>query len=535
MRTLRRLPSAVIVLLGLVAGCYDLDVANPYDNETLLDPDSAVAGIARGFHDWFEANYDYEGAGVALSNVAFQHTEPWAHFGSEVYARIPRVAFVNVVGQGDYAGMTRSWSLSYRALKDAADGLRALDGQGAAATLTADELGAARAFARFVQGLATATLAVFYAQGYVLDETTNPEVKQTPVAYGALMTKALAYLDECARLSAGAAWTLPEAWMRASLTGPELARVARSMKARYRAAGARTPAERDALDWSAIMADVDAGITADLVLDMDDQGGWSNDVLGYGTYSGWSQLGFFIFGMADQSGSYQLWDAEPVGPWPTQGKSHTIDGKPMLIVTPDLRFPRGSTVEAQRLAPGRYFRVNREGDETGNTWARPDRGTWRWSWYKHIRGEEYWAGVYVQPEIRLSEMRLLKAEGLYRTGSWAAATAIVNETRVEAGLNPTDASGTNTSCVPRLPDGRCGDILEMLKWEKRMENTFKGPFGNLWYFDGRGWGDLWIGSILHLPIPCEEATVAGLVCATYGGVGGAGAAARSLYRWNGEG
>jgi hypothetical protein len=46
MRTLR-LPAAVIVLLGFATGCYDIAVTNPNDNETLLDPDSAVAGIAR--------------------------------------------------------------------------------------------------------------------------------------------------------------------------------------------------------------------------------------------------------------------------------------------------------------------------------------------------------------------------------------------------------------------------------------------------------------------------------------------------------
>jgi hypothetical protein len=44
----------------------------------------------------------------------------------------------------------------------------------------------------------------------------------------------------------------------------------------------------------------------------DDGDGWSNDVLGYGTYFGWSQLAYFIYGMADQSGSFQAWNALPL-------------------------------------------------------------------------------------------------------------------------------------------------------------------------------------------------------------------------------
>jgi hypothetical protein len=246
--------------------------------------------------------------------------------------------------------------------------------------------------------------------------------------------------------------------------------------------------------------------------------------------------------MADQSGNFQLWNAQSL-----QAKSHTVGGTPILIVTPDLRFPRGATLEAQRAAPGLYFRVNREGSETGYTWARADRGVWRWSWYKHTRGEEYWNELqHRQPEIRLSEMRLLKAEGLYRAGNRAAAAAIVNETRVPAGLSATDANGTNTSCVPKLPgpgqgadtapgNASCGGLFEMLKWEKRMENTFKGPFGNLWFFEARGWGDLWKDSWLHLPLPCSDAERLFLPCKTFGGAGGEGAAARSTYRWNGEG
>ena len=134
---------------------------------------------------------------------------------------------------------------------------------------------------------------------------------------------------------------------------------------------------------------------------------------------------------------------------------------------------------------------------------------------------DYWYDeIFYQAEIRMEEMNLLKAEGRYHKGDKAGAAALVNPTRTKWGLSATDAAGTNTSCVPKLPgpgqgydtapgNNQCGGLFEMIKWEKRMENTFHGPMGNSWYFDGRGWGDLWKDTFLHLPIPCGEATVLG--------------------------
>lgn len=533
-KTLKHLVVGSLLIFGTTA-CADLEIANLNDPDaarSLATPGDVLSLIGGSFNNWYYGNYSYYGAGMALSNAGFQHNAPWANSGMELYGRIPRVAFINSISNGDYNYMTRSWFYSYRAIAAVADGLKALEKPEVSSALSANEIAAAKAFGKFVQGMSHASVAVLFAEGFVVDETTDLGAPQEPLAYGPLMDKALSYFDQAISLSQGASFTLPIEWMRAELTGPQLARVAKSMKARFRAANARTPAERAAVNWQAVIADVDGGITSDYIANYDDNNGWSNDVLGYGTYFGWSQAAYFIYGMADQSGNYQTWNSAAMS-----AKSHTIGGKEILIITPDKRFPQGTTVAAQRLAPGRNFRVNRA-SEAGGTWARPDRGTWRWSWYKHNRGEDYWNNLAFDiPEIRIQEMKLLKAEGLFRTNQRAAAAAIINETRVGVGgLNATDANGTNTSCVPKLPNGQCGDLLEMLKWEKRLETTFTGPLGNGWYFDARGWGDLWKDTFIQLPIPCAEAQVLQLLpCGTFGGPGGQGAAALSTYKWNGEG
>lgn len=92
-----------VVLLALAAApwagaCYDLTLTNPNApdfNRALGTPEAALGAVGESFHLWFLGNYGYPGAGLALSNVSFQHTEPWAHHGTETYARIPRVAFIN--------------------------------------------------------------------------------------------------------------------------------------------------------------------------------------------------------------------------------------------------------------------------------------------------------------------------------------------------------------------------------------------------------------------------------------------------------
>jgi hypothetical protein len=89
--------------------------------------------------------------------------------------------------------------------------------------------------------------------------------------------------------------------------------------------------------------------------------------------------------------------------------------------------------------------------------------------------------------------------------------------------------------VPRLPDGTCGGLLEMLKWESRVELWQRGNFAASWFFNGRGWGDLYRGTPLQFPIPADQLQVLGLGASyTFGGVGGQMASPGSSYSFPGE-
>lgn len=543
-KTLLHLAVGSLLVFGTTA-CADLEITNLNDPDaarSLATPGDVLSLIGGAYNNVFYANYDYNSAGLAISNAAFQHTAPWGNSGMEKYGRIPRIAFINSIADPDYNYLSRPWFYSYRAIAAVADGLKALDNPDVSSQLSAGEVESAKAFGKFVQGLAHGTIAVLFSEGFIVDETTDLTQPQEPASYTEVMAKALAYLDEAATLSAGKSWSTPASWMTVAVPAPTLARLAKSWKAEFGAAVARTPAERQALNWNQIIADADAGITSDFFMVYDWDTGWEQAVLELGTYYGWAQMTYFIYGMADQSGNFQTWNSATF-----TNKSYNVGGKDILIVTPDNRFPQGTTVAAQRLAQGRYFRIKRP-NEAGQVWARPDRGTWRWSWYNIDRQDDYvMDGNFDQEEFRVTQLKLLKAEGLFRTNKKAEAAAIINETRVAAGLNATDAAGTNTSCVPKLPgpgqgadtapgNTQCGGLLEMIKWEYRMENTFKGPLANGWFFHGRGWGDLFKGTWLQQPIPCGEAQVLQLLpCVNnFGGAGGESAAAQSNYKWNGE-
>lgn len=536
MRTLKHIVVGAALLFGSTA-CADLEVTNQNDPDarralsTAGDVESLISGA---FNAWFLAGHSSGGPGLFLSNMAFQHNAPWANFGMEFYARIPRNGIQNDVADSYYANFTRIWYRSYRAIAAVADGLRALEDPDIADELGPEAVARAKAYGRFVQGLSHATLAVFYDRGFVVDETTDLNSQQEMLGYDALMTAALGMLDEAIQLSNSNTFTIPAGWMSVEVTSDELAKVASSYKARFRAANARTPAERDAVDWNAVMADVDAGITEDWFMEFDWDNGWYLSVLDYGTNTGWSQLSYWMYGMADQEGDYQRWLNLPLG-----DKSYQFaDGEPVLIVTPDTRFPQGTTVEEQRANQGTSFSISTEA-EAGGVWKRPDRGPWRWGWYKSKpAGWDYGSSaepVWDQPGITYAEMRLLKAEAMYRSGNRAGAAELINVSRTANGLSATDADGTNTSCVPKLPNEQCGGLLEMLKWEKRMETVWSGPALVGWYFDGRGWGDLFVNSPLQFPVPCQELQVLQMLpCNSYGGPGGEFSAPVSTYAFPDE-
>lgn len=121
-----------------------------------------------------------------------------------------------------------------------------------------------------------------------------------------------------------------------------------------------------------------------------------------------------------------------------------------------------------------------------------------------------------------------------RLGEPERALPLINAARVEIGeLPPATLDGaTGERCVPRAvgplakassrAEGECGDLWQVLIYEKRMQLAFLSQ-GNT-YYDARGFGTLRTGRAIHAPVPMEELQLLGIPHYTFGGVGGPGSA-----------
>jgi hypothetical protein len=319
------------------------------------------------------------------------------------------------------------------------------------------------------------------------------------------------------------------------------------------------------VDWNAVIADAENGFAADHDnITSTTAGPFKTWVAQYDTWGLWHQMTPFIIGMADVSGSYASWIAQPLGDRGTTGA--------FFMVTPDLRFPQGTTRATQQGdfavtscdAPAtpceRYFRNRPTGSDqfAGNGWG--------WSNYDFVRFHSWRlsgdAGTGQNGRIVFftkAELDLLAAEGYIRTGNFARAAELVNRTRTRGmegnppvarggglpaitALDATSPVPGGADCVPKTPINAahsgggtvtCGNMMEAMKYEKRIETAY--THFAAWFLDGRGWGDLTEGTPLHWAAPYQDLQARGrsgnAIYSTGVGTGGGAAAARSGYGW----
>jgi hypothetical protein len=401
------------------------------------------------------------------------------------------------------------------------------------------------AMAHFIHGLTLGILSTTYDSIGVPRPSDGPAEVPGLEPYAAVNTYALAELDSALLYARKTGTTaIPATWLTGpsggSVTVANFIRLIRSYKAKLRAQVARNPTERAAVNWTEVIADATNGLTADFVVTMNPSSGWDYNWLQAGLHfrdANWHQMPYYIIGMADVSGAYDTWLA-------TARDART----PFLIQTPDLRFPQGATRTAQQTPcpatnldcvlprAGQYFRNRPPGEDQAAE-------GWRASYYDHYRWRAFADAGRVGnfPIFTVAEVNMLAAEGYLRTGNIPAATALIDKTRVPAGLpaltgvitTATDPVPGGASCVPRVPVGpnftstACGNVFEAMKWEKRMETAY--TFYGDWYLDSRGWGELAEGTPLSWPVPFQELDARKMSIYDLGGAGQPGGAPPSIY------
>jgi hypothetical protein len=553
--------SAVLAAAGLVAlgACNQLDVTNPNDPDTkrvLASAKDAENLMATYYKRWHDGLYRNLGNFEGMANImSFQNYSDLANNCQN--ARFPFSGAINnnQIGNVCAGEQARVYQVEQEVTRVASTLLRQMDD---GLTLGTPGLDARfRAFGEFLRGASLGYVALFYDSAAVITTKTDPQEPGELVSYTVVMDSALAALQRAIDAANTPGFVALDAtWIPApsSISGADFVRLIRSYRARLRANVARTPAERAAVNWDQVIADAQNGITADHYnVTNSTNGPFRTWVAQYDPPSGlWHQMPPWIIGMGDVSGSYATWIATPVG---ARGAGNT----PFFMVTPDLRFPQGASRADQQAdfamtscekasqVCKRYF-VNRIGNDQFNSLG------WGWSNYDFVRFHSWAkagdAGSSTTGAIIFmtkAEMDMLEAEGQIRKGNFAAAAALINKTRAKNGLPAlTDLNATSpvpggANCVPKVPVGptyntiACGNMMEAMKWEKRIETAY--THFAAWYLDSRGWGDLAEGTPLFWAVPYQDLQARGFlpndIYSAGAGVGTApnSAAAKGTYGW----
>lgn len=504
-----RIAANALLMVGLAA-CSTLDELtelevpneNNPDRERVLAKATDIEGVIGGSMLIWWGGSNYSSPSWALSTAADEGTMSWGNFGMQQLSSEPRVAWPNDPAWTYRATTQTPWYGNYGALSSVYDGLTAIAANAAAASQI--DVNRAKAFAKLVQGLSHAYLALFYDSAFVFDETVNLETDVLELKpYPDVAAAAYAELQEAIDIAGANSFTIPNEWFDGNpMTNTQLARFAHSLLARYLSQMARSPAERAAADWNAIIGHVDAGITSDIEIVSNGDRFWKS-LQWYGyqvSNTTWARADYKTIGFYDTSGGFTNWLATPVA-----------QRNEFLLETPDRRIigdggSKTNGTDFKYMGPSRFPSA---------------RGTYHYSFYGGSRYAEYAQSNATAPARWMTtvEMQLIKAEGLLRTGGSKQAVAdIINATRVTRGkLPPAEATDA--------------DLMDKLIYEKRIEGYLL--CSGCAYFDRRGYGPPAPtgpafhqgpveGTPAHFAPPGLELNVLQKPLYTYGGVGNEG-------------
>lgn len=570
MKLTRRVIAAALLGSGAVVGaCYSLDVTavqptTSFTRQQVIEKpeliELVVAGLFINF--WGGATYpqpwiqlslygeEITTAANSMPNFNRGATQPvilWE------FSQEPRQAFDNsVTGVSLFA--RDPWSNFYEANAAATDMPRLIKDNHLVIkdqATGADNTQRVLTFAKWLQGLSHIHLAMLFDSAAVIDESID--LSQIPTLpfehHNVVRDSGIAWLEKSIQMAKEKSFILPlknDLWVYNTPTSnDELAAIAHSYIARALVYTARTPAERAAVDWAKVKSEIALGVTAPFgplgipnpIIAMD-----YRQIMGSppantnaicvsgntnfcGTAPGVARVDLRLLGPADTTGAYKTWIDKV-----SAARFDTV--MPFIVNSPDQRIQRqNQTTPAVKPV---YFKFTDVVPPIAT--QPPERGPYYYSNYwtssraNNNNTAQFPAGgggrlrrtgdlnVIKDAMMLPAEMDLLLAEAEIRLGNPAAAATLINKTRVaNGGLTPVTAAGVPVApnCVPRRVDNTCGDLMDALMYEKRIE-TYGTAIS---FFDLRGWGCLAEGTPIELPPPARQLDLLNKKIYTYGGVG----------------
>ncbi|MCG8603511.1 hypothetical protein MJD09_00725 [bacterium] len=506
-KILSRSLGVMLVITAMILGCQNLDVQNqnqPDEARALSTPSDIESLIQGSFLQWFDALQSSQ-PNMSLGVMSDAYTCSWGNFGMSFLSQEPRVEFTNE-SSFNRAGITEDpWFGNYGAISSASDGLRNI--QNGTVTLGADNA-RALAFGKFVQGLAHSWLSLNFDQGFILDENVDLAVDILELQpYATVHAAGIAMLEDAISQFNANAFTIPVDWINGkTYTSAELAQIAHAYIARYLAAVARTPAERQAVDWNKVLTHLDQAMTSDFEI-LGNGGGrsdaWWSATHWYSSESNtWQRLDYKLIGPSDASSAYSDWLS--LAP---------ADRDEYIFPSTDLRVWDGTLDANGDQNPGLYFEQIGPTTFPGGGYHRSRYGQYQFDEYRF----ETSAGSFV-PIFRTQELDFLRAEALLHTGGNAAEiSALLDKTHVTNGGYGTTAD---------LPVGSISDVANpihetgatlwsVLKYEKLVE--LLGTGSGQEFFEKRAWGNLTSLTLLHFPVPAKDLETLQLQLYSHGG------------------
>lgn len=485
--------SLILSIIFLASSCADLEVENlnDPDSERALANDSDVIGLlGGGYIQWYQS---ITATGmIPLMTAADHMTGDVGNFGIRDISWEPRQEFNNSPAYSNSADTNGDlWSRLNSALGTANDVLKVInvDERTLLDETGADQTAMVQASAYLLQGMSLGVLGMYFDQAFILDEFT--EVGQAELSpYGEVLDAAVEKLKLCVSTCDEAdPFTMTYINGR-SYSRDEIKAFAYTMIAKCIAYVGRNKAEDEAVDWAQVAENASKGIQSDFT-HTGDGSLWGNFGLMHAYATGAGADGRWI--RVDQR-IVSLLSTDGLTHEPTQPQRFPVDGQPLPEITGDDRDARLGTDFA--YLPGINYN--------------PDRGTYRYSNYRHSRYDDFWNLGFVGefPITLKAENDLLWAEGLLRSGgSKAVAAELINNSyAVRGGFDALTGSES------------VEDLLEIVYYERNIELML--TFGALGFIDARRQGVLESfspGSIPHYPVPGEELLILELPIYTFGG------------------
>ena len=461
----------LIAILFVAVSCdsfeTDLEVRNlenPDDAILTSDPIALEAVAGTLFQNWYMANSNYYGVGMAMNTMADASSCSWGNAGMKDSSSEPRAAWNNTSSYGYNYVNFNPFNSMYSVLADSNNLALAI----ANGTEFPDN-NQILAIAKFGQAITMGTLALNY-DGVWLSDETGP-IGDGKSDHNAAMAFAIGKLDEAIAIANGNSFAVPETWMPGTgvTSSADLAKLMNSFGARMLAMNSRNGTEKSSTNWGKVLSYANAGLTADFTISHDDVA-WYDYFKTYLVYPGWARIDLRVINLMDPS--YPDY-------WPAGETS----------------LPPATSVDARLESDFQYLSSNN---------FRPNRGTYHFSSYRYARWNTYiseW--VYPTVEFALAENDMYKAEAMLQTGDVAGAAAVINAgTRVSrGGLSPVAATAA--------------DVAAAIHYERMVE--FPLHSSGLSFYEMRKEDMLQAGTLLHWPIPGKALEAIPADYYTYGG------------------